>query len=99
MKSTKSILAIAAATTGLALVANAVERHTAVNESERALDTIWAGRGWDGEEISPEEQSVRMAANEEILDMQESQRNTRGLAGTILLGAALATFRSTRRRR
>ena len=99
MKSPKSILAIAAATIGMMLVANAFERHGAASESAQAMDTIAAGKGWNGEDITPAEQNERMAVSADLFSTQKSQRNTRGFAGVVLLGAGLVTFRSARKRK
>ena len=98
MKSPKGIAAIVIAMLGILLVANAVERHMAAKDTGKAMDTIAAGKGWNGEDITPEEQNDRMSANAPIYSEQKSQRNTRGLAGFALLGAGLATLRSSRGR-
>lgn len=79
----------------------ASERWLAARETQTAIKTINQGVDWDRRTpISPETQSVRLAANQALLRNQRTQRNTHGAAAFLLalLGlTAMITLRNQTR--
>ena len=90
MKKYLWIAGISVALAGLASLAYAVERQTAVADTNSTLELIDSGLDWEGQTpISQQKQTARMDANVAVLADQQGQRNSSGLLGLALLSTGV----------
>ena len=98
MKKYILIAGIAVAVAGLASLAYAAERQTAVSDTNAALEIIQLGMDWDGQTpINEQQQSERMDANVSVLGDQQGQRNFSGGLGMALLVAGVGATIASRK--
>ena len=83
---------VAVAIVGLASLAYAAERQTAISDTQATLEIIESGMDWDGKTpIDQTKQTERMDANVSVLADQKGQRNFSGSLGFGLLALGLVT--------